>query len=77
VNVHKGGSTWNWSVGCLTVHYARYQAFIDLFAMGTWGRLYLLGDWDGEKPGRRELADARREVRSALFDALWAPWGVR
>lgn len=77
VNVHKGGSTWNWSVGCLTVHYARYQAFIDLFPMGSWGRFYLLGDWDGADPRRAVLADARTRTRTGLFAALWAPWDVR
>lgn len=46
VNVHKGGSTWNWSVGCLTLHYASYAKFIALFTQGEWGRLYLLGDWN-------------------------------
>ena len=50
VNLHKGGSVWNWSVGCLTIHYARYSQFIEQFEMGAWGRLYLVGEWDGSYP---------------------------
>ena len=47
VNLHKGGSTWNWSIGCLTIHYARWDKFIKHFEMGSWGRLYLVGQWNG------------------------------
>ncbi len=48
VNIHKGGSTWNWSIGCLTLHYTSFSKFIDHFVMNKWGRLYVVGDWDGE-----------------------------
>lgn len=76
VNVHKGGSTWNWSVGCLTVHYSRYQDFIDRFRMGTWGSMYVLGDWDGPPPQSTMLAEAGPGRRQALFEALEARHGL-
>lgn len=70
VNLHKGGSSWNWSVGCLTIHYSKYQDFIDRFPWGQWGQIYVIGDWDGTYQGNRQLADARQVRRSALFQAL-------
>jgi len=47
VNVHKGGDTWNYSVGCLTQHYSYWDEFISHFDMGKWGRVYLVGDYNG------------------------------
>jgi len=76
VNVHKGGSSWNWSVGCFTIHYSRYQSFIDQFPWAKWGRLYVVGDWDGGAPTRKLLADARSRRRSALFQALEVRHGL-
>lgn len=76
VNVHKGGESWNWSVGCLTLHYARYQAFIDLFPMGAWGHVYVVGDWDGGRARPGQLATARTRTRLALFAALEARTGL-
>lgn len=76
VNVHKGGSSWNWSVGCLTIHYSRWESFIGNFTMGKWGRMYVVGDWDGGVPGRQLLADARSETRAALFRSLESRHGL-
>ncbi|MBU1238790.1 hypothetical protein KKF84_02130 [Myxococcota bacterium] len=47
VNVHKGGDTWNYSVGCLTQHYSYWDEFISHFDMGKWGRVYVVGDYNG------------------------------
>ena len=76
VNVHKGGSSWNWSVGCMTIHYSRYASFIGHFAPGRRGRIYVVGDWDGEAPGHRLMAAARSRRRSALFRALETRHGI-
>jgi hypothetical protein len=80
VNVHKGGSSWNWSVGCFTIHYSKWAGFIDNFTMGKWGRMYVIGDWDGSAPARapstRWIADARTARRTELFRALEARAGI-
>jgi len=45
VNLHYGGDAWNYSVGCLTLHYSQWDSFIAKFPTeGAWGRLYLVGD---------------------------------
>ncbi len=76
VNIHKGGSDWIWSVGCLTLHYSRYEEFIALFPMGKWGKLYLIGDWDGEKPRGQELAEGRTGDRLERFGLLAERFGL-
>lgn len=43
VNVHKGGNSWNWSTGCLTVHQSQYNDFISKFTSGNKGMLYIIG----------------------------------
>lgn len=74
VNVHKGGTSWTWSVGCFTIHYSKWEGFIGNFTMGDWGRMYVIGDWDGSHPRRAPagqlLVDARAGRRSALFRVL-------
>ena len=66
VNVHKGGSTWNWSVGCLTIHYARWDNFIKHFDMNAAGRMYLIGQWNGlyGATANRETMSSSVEERS-------------
>ena len=45
VNLHQGGDSWNYSVGCLTIHYSQWDAFMRHFpTKGKWGRLYIVGD---------------------------------
>lgn len=48
VNVHKGGNSWNYSVGCITLHYSQYTSFIGKFTSGKWGRFYLIGDYNSK-----------------------------
>jgi len=75
VNVHKGGSDWNWSVGCLTIHYARWDSFIKHFDMGQWGRLYVVGDWNGiyfhQANHRPTVGSSRQRPRCTRFQRLF------
>ncbi len=44
IDVHKGGETWNYSTGCLTVREStQWSNFISNFTSGDWGRLYIIG----------------------------------
>jgi len=33
VNIHRGGDTWDYSEGCITIHYTLYDTFIKHFRM--------------------------------------------
>lgn len=31
VNIHKGGDNWDWSEGCITIHYSEYERLMSHF----------------------------------------------
>ena len=33
IRIHKGGDNWDWSEGCITIHYLDYEGFIKHFEM--------------------------------------------